>query len=329
MLDLSRNINREPICGKLAEDLTACFQCINDYHEVAAVEVQERIAKVENYPKERICLVQSTDEALDRMIQTQPQYRYVVMLPTFDGFALRFKLLGFPITQHFCENRLHVSPADIAFLQKEDLLITASPNNPTGAVLNAETLAALEASGATAFIDETYVDYSESGTILHQLSERHFVFRSFSKSSGVAGLRLGVLFGPEEKIAKMRQLQWYCNMSTFSLRAIEHAYSCGCRNLHGEQVKEDRAKIEAWLLAQGASLLPSQGNFIAIEDADERLLRFFEGEKIHVKRTECFGLPGYLRISLGTREDNQQLMHSFGRFLKQAQQASKEVATAG
>ncbi|GAA5239949.1 hypothetical protein BMMON2_27710 [Burkholderia mallei] len=72
-------------------------------------------------------------------------------------------------------------------------------------------------------IDETYVDYSSFRARGLAYGENELVFRSFSKSYGLAGLRLGALFGPSELIAAMKRKQWFCNVGTLDLHALEAA----------------------------------------------------------------------------------------------------------
>ena len=75
-----------------------------------------------------------------------------------------------------------------------NFVFLANPSNPTGKALSALETQVIRSQAGKVLIDETYVDYSASSQAELAFGENRLVFRSFSKSYGLAGLRLGVVF---------------------------------------------------------------------------------------------------------------------------------------
>ncbi|KOS73995.1 aminotransferase class I and II family protein [Burkholderia mallei] len=157
-------------------------------------------------------------------------------------------------------------------------------------------------------IDETYVDYSSFRARGLAYGENELVFRSFSKSYGLAGLRLGALFGPSELIAAMKRKQWFCNVGTLDLHALEAALDNDrAREAHIAKTLAQRRRVADALRGLGYRVASSEANFVLVENAaGERTLRFLRERGIQVKDAGQFGLHHHIRISIGREEDNDR-----------------------
>ncbi len=142
------------------------------------------------------------------------------------------------------------------------------------------------------------------------------MFRSFSKSYGLAGLRLGVLFGPAEAIASMKRRQWFSNVGTLELNALAAVLDHDqARDAHVASILAERARVSEALRALGYRVVPSEANFVLVANpAGARTLAWLAGQGVQVKDAAQFGLAGHLRISIGLAHENDRLLAALGSF---------------
>ena len=191
------------------------------------------------------------------------------------------------------------------------VIFLANPNNPTGTWLGRAELRAFMASvpeRVVVVVDEAYAEYATAadyGSLLGDLGQfpNLVVTRTFSKIYGLAGLRLGYAVSHPEVAELLNRVRQPFNVSTPAQRAglaaladdahVEHSRA---ENAHG------RERLAAGLAALGHRVLPSMGNFVLTEMAADAascytgLLR----AGIIVRPVANYGLPGHLRITVGT-----------------------------
>ncbi|MGA5817177.1 pyridoxal phosphate-dependent aminotransferase [Kitasatospora sp. NPDC094028] len=196
-----------------------------------------------------------------------------------------------------------------------------NPHNPTGALLSRERfdllVAAAERTGTPLVVDEAYLEFTPAGSPqLRDYLDRGapvVSLRTFSKAYGLAALRIGYAVGRADLIARLREAQGTMPFSVnraaqagavAALTDPEHLASAVRRTA------ERRERFRADLAARGRRSLPSATNFVAVAVPDsaaaERLLA--ERYGILVRDAGRFGLPGYLRVSLGPDEQLDRLL---------------------
>jgi len=199
------------------------------------------------------------------------------------------------------------------------LVYLANPNNPTGTWFDDAALQKFLArvpSGTLVVVDEAYHEFTAApglSTALRLLA-RHpnlIVTRTFSKAYALAGLRLGYAVSAPEVAAIFERLRESFNCNGLALIAAEAAL------LDQDHV----AKSKAWNLAErewltiklrerGLRVLPSQTNFVLVDfgrDAAPVERALFE-QGVIARPMGGYGLPEFLRISVGTRAENERLL---------------------
>ncbi|WP_412067076.1 pyridoxal phosphate-dependent aminotransferase [Rubrivirga sp. IMCC43871] len=198
------------------------------------------------------------------------------------------------------------------------LTIVTTPNNPTGQALSYADLQML-AAGVPGIlcIDEAYHEFLTGPTATDLLKEHDnvLVMRTFSKALGLAGVRLGVLFGHPDLIAEMEK-----SRLPFLVDRLGEAVGLAVLDA-GDLVAEraatlldERAAMETWLGAiDGVEVLPGAANFflartpLAAADLRQRLaehgvlVRDVTG---YPALAPVDGLPGWVRISVGAPAEN-------------------------
>ncbi|MGH8172985.1 MAG: histidinol-phosphate transaminase [Rhodanobacteraceae bacterium] len=199
------------------------------------------------------------------------------------------------------------------------LVYLANPNNPTGTWFDDAALARFierVPRDVLIVVDEAYNEYVDAPgmTTALQFADRHpnvIVARTFSKAYGLAGLRVGYLIAHATVVAVLERLRESFNVNNVALAAAEAALA---DETHLGEVRAFNRSEREWLAqaltARGYAVLPSQTNFILVDlgrDAADLERHLFERGAI-VRPMGGYGLAHTLRISVGSRPENQLLL---------------------
>ncbi len=200
------------------------------------------------------------------------------------------------------------------------LLFINSPNNPNGKSFgNAAILKLCSNFSGIVVVDETYADFSDQTALpLLKKVKNLIVARTFSKTFSLASMRFGYALADADIIREMNKVKLPYNTNYLAQIA---ALSCiKYRNKLYEQNKkiiEERDRISQELNNyNGISVLPSDANFLCIKFDDKSIaLKFLwdfkDKYKILVRHFNKPGLYQYLRVSIGTVEENDKFLDAF------------------
>lgn len=212
---------------------------------------------------------------------------------------------------------------------KTRLIFLANPNNPTGTYWNRQTVVDFHAKlpeNVILVLDAAYAEFVDDPeyTAGHDLVEQYkniVVTRTFSKLYGLGGVRLGWGHASDEVIDVLNRIRGPFN-------ANSNAQAAGIAALSDDEfVKQSIAhnkKMRDWISAELAALdlkvVPSQGNFVIADFGDEvraEGCRLYLKEKnIFVRQIGGYGLPTYLRISMGLEEEMKLALESISAYLR-------------
>ena len=202
-----------------------------------------------------------------------------------------------------------------------------NPNNPTGNHLSeSELVAFLDEVPAHVLvvIDEAYFEYVRAEDFPNSLSLLHnyqnvIVLRTFSKAYGLAALRVGYGIASEELITAIEPAREPFNTSRIAQAAARAAIkdqdfiqSCRQKNEAGLKQYQDFADCF------GLYIYPSQTNFVLIDfkrDADELFNALLKKGYI-VRSGKALGFPTSLRITVGTKEQNEEILSTLADLLQ-------------
>jgi histidinol-phosphate aminotransferase len=204
-----------------------------------------------------------------------------------------------------------------------------SPNNPTGLVLKQKDFDAFMASVPSHVLvvfDESYVNFVEEPEMAKSLSyvssgKNLIALRSFSKSGGLANLRVGYGIAYPDLIQYLHHTRLPFNTGALSLSAAaasleDKAFIQESRKI----VLEERHYLYEQITDLGLKCLPSQANFLMIYDlpaedayfADEMMKR-----GVIVRGMTAFGQPGAIRVTAGTHKQNETFISALKNILEQ------------
>ena len=274
-------------------------------------------------------LTNGIDDALHLIADTfiEDGDSVLVIEPTFDMYRFFAELAGARVLalRYDEEMRFPVDAVIRALRQPPKrcprVLCIANPNNPTGTLVPREDLRRILRAGSRTLVlvDEAYFDFSGL-TILSWIRQfpNLLVARTFSKSAGLAALRMGCLFGRPELLSPMRRACTPYPVNSAALVAAEAAIG-DSRFLrrYTQEVLRSRAMLEKGLVRLGARIYPSSANFVLADfgPVAHRLVRALERKGILVRGRRDFPREGFIRISAGTRADTRKVLQAMERIL--------------
>lgn len=202
-----------------------------------------------------------------------PGDRVTWMDPTFVMIPAFARLLGLdarpvPFTTGFAVD----APALLAV--HAVVTYVCSPNNPTGTRAARDVVArVLDGSRGLVVLDEAYADYSgDTWAPEAPTHGRLLVVRTFSKSFGLAGLRVGYGIGHADLVAAIEKQRGPYTLNALAERAARAAIVSGVPWMRARAAEaiENRDRLAGELLALGATPLSSAGNFLLVPVADAR-----------------------------------------------------------
>src|SRR5579864_6976388 len=284
----------------------------------------KRLARFFGVRPAEMHLTNGIDDALHLVADTfiEDGDSVLVVEPTFDMYRFFAELAGARTValRYDREMRFPVEAAIRALRQAARrcprVLYIANPNNPTGTLVQPDELIRIlrAASHTLVLVDEAYFDFSGL-TILPWIRRYRnlLVARTFSKSAGLAALRLGCLFAKPEILEVMRRA---CSPYPVNAAALVAAEACigDARFLRSytREVLQSRALLEKGLTRLGARIYPSEANFILADFGPQahRLVVALERKGILVRERKDFPRAGFMRISAGTRSDTRRLLRA-------------------
>jgi histidinol-phosphate aminotransferase len=215
------------------------------------------------------------------------------------------------------------------------LVFLANPNNPTGTIFKRdawdEFLAAVP-ENVIVVMDEAYAEYVDDKDYPDTLADLRrrrpiLVLRTFSKIYGLAGLRVGYGVGQPELIDLMNRLRAPFNVNTLAQVAALAALGDDEHVQRTRQVnREGMAYLREALTRLGYELVPSWANFILVRVGSalrvyDALLRL----GVIVRPVPVYGFPEHLRVSVGTREENERLIGALMRLQAEEREGGRAV----
>jgi histidinol-phosphate aminotransferase len=206
-----------------------------------------------------------------------------------------------------------------AINERTRIVFVANPNNPTGTWVGARELEAFVAGvprHVVVALDEAYFEYTIGMSLQNGVEwlDRYpnlVVFRTFSKAYGLAGVRVGYAVSHPSIADMLNRVRQAFNVSVVGLAGAAAALDDAAHVAAAVNVAiAERARIGARLQERGTRVIPSAGNFLLLHaGADARgryeaLLR----QGVIVRPVGNYGLAEYLRVTLGTREQNDRFL---------------------
>lgn len=213
--------------------------------------------------------------------------------------------------------------------QKTKIVTVVSPNNPTGAAVEASDLAAFAErlpEHVMLAVDEAYWEYlpegGHDGVALARSSGRPIIaFRTFSKAYSLAGLRVGYLVAQPEIVRELARVRNAFDVNALAQVAAVASLADGAEHLPPRiaLANAERAKLDVGLRALGLSPFPSDANFLFVDIGDAarvaKINAALLARGVIARPTAPFGAPTGMRFTVGWPDENAQLLAALGEAL--------------
>tara|TARA_Y100000296_G_C5147412_1_gene244484 strand:- start:346 stop:1458 length:1113 start_codon:yes stop_codon:yes gene_type:complete len=206
------------------------------------------------------------------------------------------------------------------------VVFIANPNNPTGTWIERDALEAFldrVPENVIAVLDEAYTEYVETDDVPNGVDylgrySNLLVSRTFSKAYGLAALRVGYGLSHPAIADALNRVRQPFNVNSLALAAAlaaleDEAYLIESRRINRIGMQQ----LEEGCAALGLSWIPSRGNFLAI-DLGREAAPVFQGllrEGVIVRPVANYGMPNYLRVTIGLPVENQRFLDALKQVL--------------
>ena len=296
------------------------FGSLNRYPDPYQSELKQRLSEFKNIPKEQIFLGNGSDEIIDliyRIFCNPGKDNALTFTPTFGMYQVaadinNVELINLPLTHYFEINIKTLKP----YLDDNSLklIFICSPNNPTGNSFKNENVQfILDNFEGIVIIDEAYIDFSNSESWSQKL-ETHpnlIVLQTFSKAWALAAARIGIAYANKDIIQLLNKIKLPYNISELNQKAAIKALddqSVFEANLNTILMEKRRLIKKLNEFKSVKKIFPSDANFLLMEFNDaNKIYNDLIAQKI-ITRNRHNLVNNCIRITVGTPEENQQLL---------------------
>lgn len=297
---------------------------LHRYPDGNASALTTAIAKSQNVSPEQIVCGAGSDELIGLLVNAYAGVGDEVLYSAHGFLMYRIYALAagaVPVTAPEKNLTADVDALLSAVTPKTKIVFLANPNNPTGTIISESELNRLREKLPPHIIlavDGAYAEYLEDGDALAgkklaATTDNTVMLRTFSKIYGIPSLRLGWMFGPKAICDVLHRVRGPFNVSgpaqAAGVAAIgDAAFVKEQRELNREQRESLTRDIEAL----GLRVVPSVTNFILVQAGSAAkatvIVDQLADEGIFIREVSAYGLAEYVRISVGTAEENQILL---------------------
>ena len=297
----------------------------NRYPDPHQKSLKARLSQIKGVGAKNIFVGNGSDEAIDLMFRVfcEPaQDNAVAIAPSYGMYKVSAAINNVEMreVQLGEDFSLPVDALLEACDQNTKLMFICSPNNPTGnSFPRKDILRLAEEFEGMLIVDEAYIDFAEAESLKSEI-ERYpniVVLQTMSKAWAMAGLRLGLALADSRVVEIMSQVKYPYNINKAALQIVEQLLDEPIDDKVAEIVEQRGVVAEK--LAQMpfvGKVYPSDANFVLtkVDDADAIYEHLIADGIIVRNRNRVRGCEGCLRITIGTKQENEKLIKSLERY---------------
>ena len=303
------------------------------YPDGAMTVLRDAIAQVYGLNPDNIVCGSGSDELLSLLAQSYLSAGDEAIFTEHGFLVYRIAILAAGATPVVASESNMTASVDAILAcvtDKTKIVFLANPNNPTGTYVPFDEVRRLRQElpdGVLLVLDAAYAEYVrrndyESGLELVATTNNTVMTRTFSKIYGLAALRLGWVYCPQDVAAVLNRVRGPFNVNAAALAAGAAAIA---DTEHVERARVHNDKWLPWLTDElrslGLGVTDSVGNFVLVHfdkvdgktasDADA----YLKSKGIIARGTGGYGLGNSLRITVGTETENQAVVAAFKDYL--------------
>lgn len=331
VIKMASNENPLGVSPKALAAMHTALTKLNQYPDSASFEFRSALAERFGIDLPHIAVGNGADDLIlelsmayledgDEVVVSQSSF------PMYDVYvtAMRAHMVKTPLTSDY---GIDLNAMADAITERTKIVYVCNPNNPTGTIVHAAEVDAFirrVPEGVIIVLDEAYYEMVDSGdfpnslTYIREGRKNVFVLRTFSKVYGLAGIRVGYGFAHSEVISTLFKIKPPFNVNV--LAQVAGIAALGDTEFVEQSVaanKAGRQDLYREFDRLGLSYAESHTNFILVRigpNASAVQQRLLERGVI-VRPCGRYGLPEFLRVSIGTTDQNERFIKALGDLL--------------
>jgi histidinol-phosphate aminotransferase len=320
VIKLASNENPFGPSAKGIAAISAELEELNRYPDADTVDLKAAIADKLNVQTNQLIVTNGADELITLISSTYLDEgdEIIVPYPSFSEYDFGADLMGATIVPvKFDEGfQFNIDKIIDALTEQTKLLYICSPNNPTGTYLPKEQFEQLlnaVPDHVLVILDGAYSHYAEAedytdGLEFVKAGKNVLVMQTFSKVYGLAGLRVGYGIAPAHITQTILKVKEPFNVNSLGQAAAaaaihddEHVFMSKKKNKEGAQMLYDAFE------ELNLNYTETQSNFILVQlgpDAEQLYEQLLQ-KGVILRYGNTWGLPEYVRVTIGTKEENE------------------------
>ena len=293
----------------------------NRYPDPHQWKIKQKIAEIKGVPPQNIFIGNGSDECIDILYRgfcNPGKDNVIICPPTYGMYEVSAAINDVEIRRARLLDDFQLDLSNLENLVDENtkLIWICSPNNPTANSINRHDIeTVLNNFDGIVVIDEAYINFSRQKSFISELTEypNLVVMHTLSKAWGLAALRLGMAFASEDIIAVFNKIKPPYNIGQATqelvLQALENVAEV---NEFIRELVQSREEMVTSLkkVSVVEKIFPSDANFLLVKVKDAKAIyNYLLTKAIVVRdRSRVELCEGCLRITVGTKEENEQLV---------------------
>lgn len=292
---------------------------VNRYPDPKQSELKKSISSIYGIECEKIFLGNGSDEPIDLIyrIFCEPKRDNVIAIsPTYGMYKVAAQVNDVEYREVLLEDDFSMNPDKIleAVDNNSKIIFICSPNNPTGNLIDDMAIEKVASSfSGLVVVDEAYCDFSGGEGFVKKLAEypNIVVFRTLSKSWGMAGLRIGLAFADERIIRLFSAVKYPYNIGS-ETQSIVLKYLKNSPEEKIRQTVSERERVATRISkVEGVeNVYPSNANFLLVKFKDSKVVynKLIENGIVVRDRSSQPKCDGCLRLTIGLVKENNRLL---------------------
>ncbi len=331
--DIIKLASNENPLGASPKAIQAIEDSLNQLHlypDSNCFHLKKRLSDFLGMPENCILIGNGSDELLKLIAETflNKEDEVIYGDPSFVEYEFTAKIMGAKcIAVPLLDFKYDLEAVLAAVNEKTKIVYICNPNNPTGTIVTADELKDFVLrlpDDVIVIFDEAYYEYNENPQFLSGLEyvkegRNAIVLRTFSKIYGLAALRVGYGLSTPEIVGAIERVMEPFNVNSLAqsgaiaalddIKHINKGYqvnSQGKKYLYGEFEK------------MGLNYVKTDANFIFVDTGKDSQEVFHKLLKMGViiRTGDIFGFPSFIRVTVGTMEENQRFIESLKTILE-------------
>jgi len=336
LAQLASNESPFPPLPEVVDAIGKAAAAMNRYPDPAATRLRQRLAERHEIEPGQVSVANGSCDFLLAAAEAllEPGAEIVYAWPSFSMYPNMAAMTGArEIQVALKEDQTHDLEAMLdEITAATQIVVVCNPNNPTGTYIPHAEIADFVArvpDHVQVILDEAYIEFqvhddpADSIDLLKQFPNL-VILRTFSKTHSLAGLRVGYALGAPAFAAAVNAVR-----QPFSVNALAQAAATEALG-HGDTIQRqienqiiERVRVQSAVSDLGLHATDSQANFSWIslgekgEEIEDAVVESLAQAGIVVRAGNKLGGPGWLRVSYGTREENDRFIEALGEAMEQ------------